>query len=79
MNKSIRKVRSALARSRHTAWWVGTKVAKDMERLATITSMIDKWSMAYTILVGVVGVVQVMVLRRLFNSKPGTTHLNVRI
>ena len=79
MNKSIRKVRSALARSRHTACWLGTKVAKDMERLATITSMIDNWSMVYSMLVCVVGVVQVMVLRRLFNAKPGTTHLNVRI
>ena len=58
MNKSIRKVRSALA---------------------TITSMIDKWSMAYSMLVCVVGVVQVMVLRRLFNAKLGTKHLNVRI
>ena len=79
MKKSIRKVRSALARSRHTAWWVGTKVAKDMERLGTITSMIDKWSMAYSMLVCMVGVVQVMVLRRLFTAKPGTTHLNMRI
>ena len=79
MNKSIRKVRSALARSRHTAWWVGSKMSKDIERLVTITSMIDKWSMAYGMLVCVVGMVQVMVLRQLFNVKPGTSHLAARI
>ena len=88
------KVRTNLARSKHSQWWLGNKVPaqaqlfftsvclqipKDMARLESIISMIDTWSMAYSCLVVVVGVVQLFVLKRFFKETPTTSKLNMRI
>ena len=90
------KVRTNLARSKHSQWWLGNKVTiaaqaqlfftsvclqipKDMARLESIISMIDTWSMAYSCLVVVVGVVQLFVLKRFFKETPTTSKLRMRI
>ena len=52
---------------------------KDTERLESIVSMIDTWSMAYSCLVVVVGCIQVVVLKRFFEVTPTTTKMNMRI
>ena len=50
-----------------------------MARLESIISMIDTWSMAYSCLVVVVGVVQLFVLKRFFKETPTTSKLRMRI
>jgi len=77
VNKAVRKVRGFIAKARHQQWWVSTKVGKDMERLKSITGMIDKWSSAYILLVCVVGLAQVYLLRRFFNIKPPTSNMKM--
>ena len=52
---------------------------KDTERLESIISMIDTWSMVYACLVCTVGLVQVFVLKRLFKETPATSQLKMRI
>jgi len=76
--KTIKKVRISLSRARHTSWWVGTRSTKDIERLVTIASMIDRWSMCYMVLLVLVGIIQVTMLRRLFKEKPRTNRQNFR-
>jgi len=73
------KVRTNLARSKHSQWWLGHKIPKDMARLESIISMIDTWSMVYSCLVVVVAVIQLFVLKRFFNVTPTTTKLKMRI
>ena len=64
VRRSVIKVRSLMARGKHTQWWLGQKVSvsilaqkdiqslfqypKDTARLESIMSMIDKWSMAHS-------------------------------
>lgn len=79
VSKAVRKVRGYMAKARHQQWWVSTKVGKDMERLRSITGMIDKWSGAYIFLVCIVGLGQVYILRRFFEVKPPTTNVKTRI
>merc|ERR1711892_210766 len=79
VRKSVMKVRTNLARSKHSQWWLGNKIPKDMARLESIISMIDTWSMAYSCLVVVVGVVQLFVLKRFFKETPTTSKLRMRI
>merc|ERR1719427_801126 len=78
VRKSVVKVRSNVARSKHTQWWLGQKTPKDTQRLQSIISMIDTWSMMYSCLVVVVALVQVFVLKKFFEEKPTTTQLKVR-
>ncbi len=46
--------------------------------LVYFSEMIDRWSFAHIFLLVAVGVVQTIVLRRLFESKPTSTKLNAR-
>ena len=51
---------------------------KDTERLISVNSMIDTWSTMYSVMVLVVGVVQVVVLKRLFNVRPPPANMKMR-
>ena len=95
VRRSVIKVRSLMARGKHTQWWLGQKVLvsilaqkdiqslfqypKDTARLESIMSMIDKWSMAHSFLVVVVAITQVTLLKRFFNITPTSTQLKMRI
>ena len=89
------KVRGNVAKSRHAQWWLGNKVRivliwpvlyyiifqtpKDTERLESIISMIDTWSMAYSCMLLVVGILQLSILKRFFVVTPITTQFKIRI
>merc|ERR1711915_20777 len=79
VRKSILKVRGNVARSRHTQWWLGNKTPKDTERLESIVRMIDTWSIVYSGLVCVVGLAQVVILKKLFVEMPASSNLKVKI
>jgi len=78
VRRSVIKVRGNMARSKHTQWWLTQKYPKDEARLVSISSMIDKWSMAHVILVIVVTIAQVTMLKRFFNLTPTTVTLKNR-
>jgi hypothetical protein len=96
VRKSVMKVRTNLAKSKHSQWWLGAKVnfiqitivvknfsnfqiPKDIARLESIIQMIDTWSMAYSCLVVVVGILQLFVLKSFFVVTPTTTQFKMRI
>merc|ERR1711915_25096 len=79
VNMALKKVRFRLTKAKSTQWWLGMKTPKDTERLESIVKMIDTWSMAYSCLIVLVGIIQLFVLKRLFNEKPTTSKLNARI
>jgi len=73
VQKVVRKVRSSIARARHQQWWLSTMGQKHQARLEAVQGMIDRWSLGHIFLLVAVGVVQLVVLRRLFESKPTST------
>lgn len=79
VRRSVIKVRSLMARGKHTQWWLNQKYPKDTARLESIMSMIDTWSMAHSFLVVVVAITQVTLLKRFFNVTPTSTQLKMRI
>ena len=52
--------------------------SKDLERIDSLVSMIDKWSSVYSVLVGLVGVAQVLLLKSFFNIRPATSKLKMQ-
>jgi uncharacterized membrane protein YuzA (DUF378 family) len=44
----------------------------------SLLSMIDTWSSVYSLLVGLVGVAQVLLLKSFFNIRPPTSNLKMR-
>ena len=54
------------------------QIPKDTERLESIISMIDKWSMAHSTLLVVVAFVQVYFLKSFFKETPTTVKLKMR-
>ena len=74
----IVRIRTRVSKARSQQWWLGSKVPKDTERLLSIISMIDTWSIAYSVLVIIVGIVQTMVVRKMFNIKPPTSNMKMR-
>jgi len=78
MRKAVVRVRTQLSKMRTQQWWLGTKTPKDTERLISVTSMIDNWSMAYSIMILMVGFIQVVVLKRLFNVRLPTSNMKMR-
>jgi len=78
VRRSVIKVRGNMARSKHTQWWLNQKYPKDEARLVSISSMIDKWSMAHMMLVIIVTIAQVTMLKRFFNLTPTTVTLKTR-
>jgi len=78
MRVGIVKVRTKVSKARSQQWWLSSKTPKDTERLISINQMIDFWSIAYSIMVVIVGVLQTVVVRRLFNIKPPSTNMKMR-
>jgi len=78
VQKVVRKVRSSIARARHQQWWLSTMGQKHQARLEAVQAMIDRWSLGHLFLLVAVGVVQLVVLRRLFESKPTSHKLSAR-
>ena len=74
----IVKVRTRLSKARSAQWWLSSKTPKDTERLEAINQMIDPWSIAYTILVILVSIIQTIFVRRLFNIRPATSNMKMR-
>ena len=64
------KIRTKMSKVRSQQWWLSSKSTKGQERLLSMNQMIDTWSMAYSLMVVVVGIMQTVFLRRLFNIKP---------
>merc|ERR1712062_4330 len=79
VQRSVKKIRMNLVRSKSLQWWFGMKTPKDTERLESIIAMIDSWSLAHSCLVVVVGLTQLFVLKRFFESAPTSTKLKTRI
>ena len=59
-------------------WWLSSKATKGQERLLSMNQMIDTWSMAYSLMVIIVGIIQTVFLRRLFNIKPVSGNMKMR-
>jgi len=76
--KAITKVRHNMARGRHQQYWIKSKSAKDSERMETLQSMVDTWSLVYSGLVVSVMVTQIYVLRGFFHEKPTSSKLMMR-
>ena len=74
----IVKVRTRLSKARSSQWWLSSKTPKDTERLEAINQMIDSWSVAYSILVILVSIIQTIFVRRLFNIRPTTSNMKMR-
>lgn len=72
------KVRTRLSKARSQQWWLSSKTPKDTERLAAINQMIDSWSLAYSVLIIIVSILQTIFVRRLFNIKPTTSNMKMR-
>ena len=64
------KIRTKMSKVRSQQWWLSSKATKGQERLVSMNQMIDTWSTAYSLMVIVVGILQTVFLRRLFNIKP---------
>ena len=78
MRVGIVRIRTKVSKARSQQWWLSSKVPKDTERLVPIISMIDTWSLAYSGLIIVVGVIQTMMVRKMFNIKPPTSNMKMR-
>merc|ERR1712179_625006 len=79
VKRSVAKIKMNVVRSKSLQWWFGMKTPKDTERLESIIAMIDRWSVAHFCLVVVVGLTQLFVLKRFFESTPTSTKLKTRI
>jgi hypothetical protein len=51
--------------------------SKDIDRMDSLVYMIDTWSSVYSLLVGLVGVAQVLLLKSFFNIRPPTSNLRM--
>jgi len=78
VSKVVRKVRSSIARARHQQWWLSTMGQKHQARLEAVQGMIDRWSLGHIFLLVAVGITQLVILRRLFESKPTSHKLTAR-
>merc|ERR1712010_15131 len=68
VKKKVMAVRSRVARMKHQQWRIQSNMKKDIDRAEAITGMIDRWSLIHMVLLVSVGVIQVLIMRRLFNA-----------
>ena len=78
MRLGIVKIRTKMSKVRSQQWWLSSKATKGEERLLSMNQMIDTWSMAYSLMVIIVGIIQTVFLRRLFNIKPVSGNMKMR-
>jgi len=74
----IVRIRTKVSKARSQQWWLASKTPKDTERLVSIIQMIDTWSVAYSVAIVLVGLIQTRMVRSLFNVRPPTSNMKMR-
>ena len=74
----IVRIRTKVSKARSQQWWLASKTPKDTERLVSIIQMIDTWSVAYSVMIIIVGLIQTRMVRGLFNIRPPTSNMKMR-
>merc|ERR1711962_1347957 len=74
---SLKEVKMALVKTRSMGWIAGSQLTKDLARMKSISSLIDWWSGTHLLIVVIVGVLQILAVRRLFAEKSKTRNLKL--